>query len=100
MKGIGGAWSFVVHASLRAQGSQTLGFVSWKSRRLDIAYVSGCTVGASHSPEKQVNPALTAAGGAGLTNMKSSTTVVVDAGHGGLQETSVGAAQLGCQFLC
>lgn len=100
MMGIGGAWSFVVHASRRAQGSQTLVFVSWKSRRLDVACVSGCSVEASDSPEKQVNPALTAARGAGLTKMKSSTTVSVEAGHGGLQETSVGAARLGCQFLC
>lgn len=75
-------------------------FVSGKSRRLDVAYVSGYTAEASHSPEKQVDPALTAAGGTGVANLKSSTSVLVGAGHVSLQETSVGAARLGCRFLC
>lgn len=75
-------------------------FVSGKSRRLGVACVSDYTTEASHSPEKQVDPALTAAGGTGVVNVKLSTAVLVGAGHVSLQETSVGAAQLGCQFLC
>lgn len=86
----------MVRASLRAQGSQTLAFVSGKSRRLDIAYVSGYAVEASHSPEKQGNPALTAVRGTGLTNTKSSTTVLVEAGHASLQGTSMGWAVSFC----
>lgn len=82
MMGIGGAWSLLVHASVRAQGSQVLVFVSEKSRRLDIACVSCCSVEASLVPKKWVNLSLTVARGSGLTNRESSTSVLVEVDHG------------------
>lgn len=81
MTGIGGAWFLLVYASVRAQGSQVLVFVSEKSRRLDIACVSCCSVEASLVPKKWVNLSLTVARGTGLTNTESPTSVMEEVDH-------------------
>lgn len=81
MTGIGGAWFLLVYASVRAQGSQVLVFVGEKSRRLDIACVSCCSVEASLVPKKWVNLSLTVARGTGLTNTESSASVLVEVDH-------------------